>query len=699
MILHLKKNVLYSLLTLSLLLGSGIQSHAQKNIKNLDLENLSDADCVYLDSCLRSDNSIKDDQRIEYYTAMQLSHESRGSYSLALYCSVSLISIYKKQGMLPKLAEAYRDKSILHDYLGQYPQALEMSQHGLKIYKQIGDKEGIANSYNDIGVLHYYGENYERAREYLDKSLPLYQEINDTMGIAMYYNNLANTFYDTEDLDKALELYERAYEFDLMLNDIEGQIITMSNIGETYVEMGEVDKAEKILLEALVLAEDIDDPWSITNPLRGLGSLYQTTKEYHKAIRVLKKNVKICAELDALPEQTQNYELLYELYKTQGDYKSALSYFELFKELTDSLFNMNKERMMDEMEVKYQLEDKANEIDHIKQEKHIKELEHEKELKDEQNKQYMLLFGLFGIGIILFFAIRGMLAKKRANEKLQEQNTIIQAKNTEIKSAYDQIEEKNNEILDSIRYAKRIQSAILPPKTKRTTLIPDSFIIYKPKDVVAGDFYWLEEKEGVVLFAAADCTGHGVPGAMVSVVCNNGLNRSVREHNLTDPGKILDKTRDIVLEEFGKSDEQVNDGMDIALCALDGNTLYYAGAHNPLWILRKGTNEMEEIKANKQPIGKYFDTQPFQTHKTEVNKGDVIYIFSDGFADQFGGEKGKKMKSVNFKKLILSLNGRSMAEQQSRLENAFDEWKGSLEQLDDVCVIGVRVPALSGAEG
>ena len=684
-----KINSLAGILLL-LFLCSGYYSFSQ-NLEDLDLENLSDEDCVFIDSCLRSDPLISLLKRAEYYSSMQWSHESRGNYSLALYCSDSLVSIYKNLGMRQELADTYRDKSMLHDYLGQYPEALEMSQEGLKIFKEIGDLEGEANSYNDIGVLHYYGENYEQAREYLDQSLPLYQELKDTMGIAMYYNNTANTFYDTQDLDEALELYQKALEFDLMLNDIEGQVITMSNIGETYVEMGQVDKGEKILLEALVLAEDINDPWSITNPLRGLGSLYQTTGEFHKAIRVLEKNVKICSEIDAIPEQSQNYELLYTLHKKRGDFKAALNYFELYKELEDSMYSMDKERMMDEMEVKYQLEDKANEIEKIKQEKQIEELEHEKELVGEQNKQYMLMFGLFGVAIVLFFAIRGFRTKKKANEQLKSQNTIIQAKNTEIKSAYDQIEEKNIEILDSIRYAKRIQSAILPSKSTISSLLPQSFILYEPKDVVAGDFYWLEEKNGVILFAAADCTGHGVPGAMVSVVCNNGLNRSVREHNLVEPGKILDKTREIVLEEFGKSDEQVNDGMDIALCALDGNKLYYAGAHNPLLILRKGATEIEEIKPNKQPIGKYLDTQPFDTHNVELSKGDTIYIFSDGYADQFGGDKGKKMKSVNFKRLICSLGNRTMTEQHSRLASAFDEWKGSLEQLDDVCVIGVRI--------
>lgn len=267
-----------------------------------------------------------------------------------------------------------------------------------------------------------------------------------------------------------------------------------------------------------------------------------------------------------------------------------------------------------------------------------------------------------------------------------------------------ELQEKNREVLDSITYAKRIQSAILPPPKFVTEKLKDAFIFYKPKDIVAGDFYWLEpfpespdtdqtnstgDKIDRVLFAAADCTGHGVPGAMVSVICNNGLNRSVREHRLTDPGAILDKTREIILQEFEKSEEEVKDGMDIALCSVEGHQVKYAGANNPMWMIRQG--EMMEIGANKQPIGKFVQPTPYTTHTVDLQKGDIIYIFTDGFADQFGGRKGKKYKPSNFRKLLLSIHHESMEKQKELLSEAFESWKGELEQLDDVCIVGVRV--------
>ncbi|MEZ4721777.1 MAG: SpoIIE family protein phosphatase [Flavobacteriales bacterium] len=255
----------------------------------------------------------------------------------------------------------------------------------------------------------------------------------------------------------------------------------------------------------------------------------------------------------------------------------------------------------------------------------------------------------------------------------------------------EKVEAVHKDITDSIIYAKRIQNALMPPVAQFKEYLPDSFILYKPKDVVAGDFYWLEHVDNKILFAACDCTGHGVPGAMVSVICNNALTKCVQELGLTEPGQILDKTREMVIKEFQKGAEDVHDGMDAAICALEGTKLKYAGAHNPLWIIRNGSDEIEEIKADKQPVGKYMSSEPFTTHEVELSNGDLLYVFSDGYADQFGGENGKKFKTGNFKKLLLSIRSESMGKQRELIDQRFEEWMGDIEQIDDVCVIGVRV--------
>lgn len=260
-----------------------------------------------------------------------------------------------------------------------------------------------------------------------------------------------------------------------------------------------------------------------------------------------------------------------------------------------------------------------------------------------------------------------------------------------VKDRTAQLHEKNREITDSITYARRIQEAVLPPSHLLQEYIRDCFILYKPRDIVSGDFYWFEKKDDVLLVAAADCTGHGVPGAMLSVVCSNALYRSVNEFSLLKPGNILDKTRELVLEAFAKSGEEIRDGMDISLCALNVKTgqLSWSGANNNLWYL---SNDMLcEIKAHNQPIGISDVPTPFPTHELSLNQGDVIYLLTDGFVDQFGGEKGKKFKRRQLEGLLHATGGMSLETQKRTLERVFDNWRGELEQVDDVTVIGIRI--------
>lgn len=263
--------------------------------------------------------------------------------------------------------------------------------------------------------------------------------------------------------------------------------------------------------------------------------------------------------------------------------------------------------------------------------------------------------------------------------------------NMTISKQKKELEEKNKEILDSITYAKRLQDAILPPLSLIKQFLPESFVLYKPKDIVAGDFYWMERIGDIVLIAASDCTGHGVPGALVSVVCSNALNRTVKEFHITETGKILDKVRELVLETFEKSDGNIQDGMDISLCCIQTKTneVQWSGAYNSLWYIRQG--KLHEIPADKQPIGKHDKPKPFNSHNLNLVKGDSFYLFTDGFADQFGGPQGKKFKYKQLQGLLLTNASQSMEIQKKKLEETLSAWKGSLEQVDDILIIGIRV--------
>lgn len=254
------------------------------------------------------------------------------------------------------------------------------------------------------------------------------------------------------------------------------------------------------------------------------------------------------------------------------------------------------------------------------------------------------------------------------------------------------LEIKNKEIIQSIEYALKIQTAILPPRKIVQQYLEDSFILYKPKDIVAGDFYWMEIVDDLVLFAACDCTGHGVPGALVSLICHNSLNRAVREFGLLQPAAILDKTCEILVESFSKSEEGISDGMDISLCAFNPKTkiLEWAGAHNDLWLYKEG--KLIETKADKQHIGLNESRKPFTNHALKLNDTDTIYLFTDGFADQFGGEiREKKLTKKRFKELLSSVQHLSMFEQGIALDNFLTEYKRELEQIDDVLIIGMKV--------
>lgn len=258
-----------------------------------------------------------------------------------------------------------------------------------------------------------------------------------------------------------------------------------------------------------------------------------------------------------------------------------------------------------------------------------------------------------------------------------------------LKETLNIIEEKQKEITDSINYAKRIQDAILPSIEFVNSYLPHCVINYQPKDIVAGDFYWAEKLGNHFFIAAADCTGHGVPGALVSVVCCNALNRTVNEFKIDEPGEILDKTRELVLETFSKNGSDIKDGMDISLISINGTTVKWAGANNPLWYFHN--NEFKIIKANKQPIGKSDNVEPFVTHTLELHKGDLLYLFTDGLADQFGGPKGKKFKYNQIESILNSNIALSVDKQVETLKSAINLWMGEIEQVDDICFIAIKL--------
>ena len=309
-------------------------------------------------------------------------------------------------------------------------------------------------------------------------------------------------------------------------------------------------------------------------------------------------------------------------------------------------------------------------------------------MEEKAKKQEQTVYFISGILVLVLifsiFVYRGFLQKRNANRELD-------LKNNKIQQAYKIIETKNQEITDSINYAQRIQNAILPSNSEILNAFPESFVFYRPKDIVGGDFYYFSKKNNSFFIAAADCTGHGVPGAFMSLIGSKEL--QLANGNASTPGKILELIN-VGLKATLKQNnlDATKDGMDVAIVKIENNSIHYAGANRPLWITRKNASEIEEIKGTKSAIGGFTpDEQEFAEHRLEMSKGDSIYFFTDGFVDQFGGQTGnKKLSTKKFKEVLVKINSQNMEEQSHSIETFFDEWKGSNEQIDDILVIGIR---------
>ena len=438
-------------------------------------------------------------------------------------------------------------------------------------------------------------------------------------------------------------------------------------IAEILLSQKKYEAAEQKALESNLIYKNIDLDHGICNTNYVLGMINSAQKKPLKAIENFSLALRYADTLNLLVMKRDCYKMLATQFATLNDHRQAYFNQLNYQNYDDSLNIESQKGKMLEVEVKYDISKKENLL-----------LEQKVEIESKNKQRNLLLIGISAIVLLLLISFRAYKQKKNSAEIIAKQKEIV--------------EDKQKEILDSINYAKRIQSAILAREEDIKKHFPESFLLYRPKDIIAGDFYFFEVTDTHIFYAAADCTGHGVPGALMSVVCSNSLTRCVKEFGLKKPGEILDKTRELVVETLKKSGEEVKDGMDISLLAVSRKNLYdaqWAGANNPLWYIK--SNELIEIKGDKQPIGLFDGAKPFTSHLLSFAKGDMIFLFTDGYADQFGGPKAKKFKYKQFKEVLTSISSNDAPNQVSVLEEKFNAWKGNLEQVDDVCIIGIRL--------
>lgn len=641
-----------------------------------------------------------------------------GDYENSMKYYKKAEKLFKELNKKTGMANALNGIGSSYNDMGNYQMAIIYFTRCLKIYEDVNDLDGQAIALQNIGGIYVAQKNYKKALDCTHKSLELRKKLNDKRGIAMILDRIGTVHNKMNHIDTAMQYYTSSLKINQEIGNQNGIAENLSSIGSIYSQKGYLTKALIEYKEALHIVKQIGNKDYESSLLNNIGNIKFRQKDYGAAIDYSSRSYAIASQLNAAETIKKSSKSLWDAYKATGNYKKALEMHEIFQKTKDSIESEDNQKEVIRQEYKYEYEKQAalDSVEYTKEQKlaeatiaqqKAESREKDAEIEVKRNQQYALFGGLgllFIFGGFMYNRFHITRQQKKIIEQQKEevdlqkyeaekQRDLAKQEHHEAEKQRHIVEEKNTEILDSIQYAKRLQDAILPPVKLVKEYFEESFILFRPKDIVSGDFYWMETKDNLIMFAAADCTGHGVPGAMVSVVCANALNKSVNELGKTDPADILNITRELVIDTFSKSGDDVKDGMDISLCVLNEGTqtLLWAGANNPLWIVRRDQNEVEAIKADKQPIGMYGDSQPFTSHSVTINGGDSIYLFSDGYADQFGGERGKKMKSGKFKKLLLEHRHQNMEQQKQALEQAFEDWKGDLEQIDDVCVIGVQM--------
>lgn len=626
-------------------------------------------------------------------------------------------------------SNAYNTIGVAWLNMGNTDSALANYSEALRLRLVIKDARGQAVTLNNIGIVYYKHGDYSQSLDYYQRSLHLKDSLGDASGVAAAYSNIGMIYEDMGDREKSLSCYYTALHLRDSLKDVRGMADAYSKIGGYYVwkkdyvkgkefvqksahyadeagdtkslgnalanlgliceRMGDSDSAQYYYALALDIREKSHDEGGIASSYYGMGSFENHRGNYDKALAYCNKALEMAESLEFPDIVQSSCSCLADAYEQKKDFQKAFLYYKRASILSDSLGSVAKSKEIARKQIQYDYEKrKLSDSLRVAKEDELKDVKHHEEIHQQKIYTAAGITGFLLMLALAFVLYRGFRLKQRSNSELETKNRVITQQKQEV-------EFKNREILDSITYAQRLQEAILPPWKQWQKQLPESFLFYRPKDLVAGDFFWMENglQPGALLFAVADCTGHGVPGALVSVVCSNALDRAVKEFRLTDPGKILDRVSELVIETFEKSGNGVQDGMDISLVHYDRQTqtIHWAGANNPLWIIRCGASEITELRPNKQPVGMFQERRPFETKTTTVAPGDLLFLFTDGFADQFGGPYGKKFKYRQLQELLLKNAPLSIEEQKKAMTLAFDEWKGPLEQIDDVCVIGVRI--------
>ncbi|MES2837256.1 MAG: tetratricopeptide repeat protein [Bacteroidota bacterium] len=614
------------------------------------------------------------------YNNIGIISADQGNYNKALENHFASLKIKEEIGYKKGIADSYNNIGIIYWNQGNYDQALENYFASLKIREKTGDKKGIALSYNNIGLIYWNQGNYDQALKNYFASLKIREEIGDKKGFADSYNNIGIIYSAQGKSDKALENYFASLKIREEIGDKQGMAFSYGNIGIIYDNQRNYEKALENYFKALKMDEELGNKRGVARHLNNIGNSYLKQNKITEAKKQSLMSLSIAKEIGSKDQMKYTYYSLSQCDSTAGDWKGAYEYHQLYSAVKDSIFNEESNEQITEMSTKYETEKKEQQIKLIKTEQEKQTAVAEAESKKQKIIIWSVVSGLLLVLVLAVFIFRSLRSSQKQKHIIEEQKLLV--------------EEKHKEISDSINYAERIQRALLASTKMLDENLNDYFILFKPKDIVSGDFYWATKlSNNNFALVTADSTGHGVPGAIMSILNIACLDKAVTK-GITSPELILNETRKLVIENLKNdgSEEGGKDGMDGNLISFDfeNKTMQCASANNPIWIIRKG--KLIEIKSDRMPIGKHDkDKIPFSLQTINLQSGDLIYTLTDGFADQFGGHSGKKFKYKRLQELLLCIADDSLTVQQEKLNAALENWKGNLEQVDDVCIVGIRV--------
>ena len=632
---------------------------------------------------------------------------------------------YKSKANNKELINIYNKEGYAYEVSGDYKSAGEYYLKAYSIVEEIGTDVDKARALNSIGSVYFAQNNNKGALEYWEKTLKIVEKIDYKLGISMTLSNIGNVYMEKSNLDTATYYYSKALEISEETGDSSNIGIVLNNLGNLNIEKEDYNKALMYYKRALHIKQILSDYSGEASTLYNIATIFEKQKKLDLALKTINEALDIAIEKDFKSLQVDLFEEQAYIFEKKNEDKKALRSYYRYDSLRKEIYNAEIADAYSQNEKRYNYDkkEKENQIYRTKQ-----------KAKEEKQRNFViaLIIGIIFLIIIAVTILRGYRQKKHANELLEVQKSEILEKNEELSQLNeeiiqqrDEIEAQRNlvysqkeelevvhkEVTNSIRYAKRIQTSTLPKINILKDVFADSFVLFKPKDVVSGDFYWFASVENYTVITVADCTGHGVPGAFMSMLGMSLLKEIVVKEYITEPSVILRKLRKEIinaLQQKGVSGEQ-KDGMDMALISYNHDTkaIKYAGANNPLYIVSSNEfvcetaeikiletdackRKLYEIKPDKMPIAIYEKMDRFTSHEFTLNEGDIIYMSSDGFPDQFGGAKGKKFKYKPFKELLLNNSKLAMDTQHDNLNSTIVEWMGELEQIDDICIMGIK---------